>query len=176
MMAEENELVSHPDTEPQITHPKKIAFLDNYLTYKNISKTAQYINVNRRTVFDWRKEDEVFSNALDILQSVRNEVKLEGYEAKIDEMIDDPTTPAVTRAILLMFVVKKHDPTYRDKVVEHRVSGDIIFKHNMPGEVIEGDGGDWLPVDTTRDTPNLTSVPVKKELTEGKDVEDLPFK
>ena len=113
------------DIQQKITHPKKLAFLENYPRFIRTTLTARAIGVAEVTIYDWRKTDEAFNKAF-------LEVKKKVETDRLEELEEEMHKRALDKSdLLLIFSVKKLDPSYREKSETH-ISGDIVFKSLIP--------------------------------------------
>lgn len=87
------------------TATKKEEFLSLYPKTRNISKTAEAIKINPRTVYNWKESDPQFAKAL--LQA--EQVVGDYYVGKVDDRIEKERSD-----ILLMFMTKRYKPEFRD--------------------------------------------------------------
>ena len=114
----------------KITHPKKIAFLQNYPRIKGIVATCEAIGIDPKTYYNWCNADKLF---LQEVQRVKKEVddrRLQLYEAELDKRVMFGSKQS---DILLMFGLKALNPEkYRERPPETRLIGDITVKLAVP--------------------------------------------
>jgi len=99
---------------------KKKAVLEKIAEGATLAEAADHVGISRRVLYDWRHgSDEKFKVAFH-----------DAYEASTDklkkmcwELAADKEQPAQTRALMLFFLMKQRDPTFRDNnKVEHSVA------------------------------------------------------
>lgn len=138
----------------QITHPKKLAFLENYPRFKTITETAEAIGVSRAGVYKWLNEDDIFVSKVDALKKEIEAQLIEKHEQNIDDVAFGEKTPAQSRIFGSLVRLRAIAPDkYREKPPETRLVGDIVVK---------------LAVPAYTDNPVMLEEP-KKQLKEGKD-------
>ncbi len=86
----------------------KAAFLASLMVGKSVKAAAEHTGVGRRTFYDWRDQDAEFARAWD-----------DAITGSIEVLEDEVRERALDRAdknshILLMFLVKRHRPEYRE--------------------------------------------------------------
>lgn len=99
---------------------KKLTFLMNLAGGKSVKLAAETAGINRRTVYDWRDQDAEFARAWE-----------DAISGSVEVLEDEVRDRALDRAdknshILLMFLVKRHRPEYRENykteiLVDHKV-------------------------------------------------------
>lgn len=122
------------------SHPanisKKAVFIANLAAGSSVKVAAENAGVHRRTVYDWRDQDAEFARTWEDAQAGSVEV-LE------DEVRRRALDPADKQShLLLMFLVKKHKPEYRDNYKqETKVTVDTIKEFDFsPEEMTEALG------------------------------------
>lgn len=129
-----------PEKIDKLNNEKYKTFLELYPKTRMISKTADAMGIDRRTVHHWLNKDSEFNDAFLLLKKELEIDLLERHLSDIEDIAFDTKTPPQTRALVHMFKIKKLDPSYRDKVMpDINISGDIIFKSSMPGMIVEGE-------------------------------------
>ena len=138
--------------ECKITHPKKLAFLQNYPKFGISKLTAKAIGIGESTVRAWNRDDKVFFNAFNALKKEIEAELIELHERNIDEVAFGEKTPAQSRIFGSLVRLRAIAPDkYRGKVSDTRLIGDITVKLNIP-------------------RPGFKELPeAKKQLKEGKD-------
>lgn len=87
---------------------KKLTFLMNLAAGKSVKVAAEVAGIPRRTVYDWKDQDAEFSMAWE-----------DAITGSIEVLEDEVRERALDRQdknshILLMFLVKRHRPEYRE--------------------------------------------------------------
>lgn len=117
----------------EITHPKKKAFLENYPTFKTITETARAIGIGRRTAHMWLSEDETFMLSMHALKKEMERELIETYANNIHDIALDSKTPAQSRILGSIFMLKAFDrDKYGDRPAEAKIVGDITIKMAIP--------------------------------------------
>ena len=106
-------------------HPKKREFLQKYLETGRLCKSAKAVGSHRYSIVRWRKADEAFDRAINLITDIAEKSRLERHEIDIDAMAFDPKIPAQTRALCHFFVMKALDSRYKDRVTEQPVTKEI---------------------------------------------------
>jgi transposase-like protein len=88
--------------------PAKATFLAHLMNGKSVKAASEAAAINRRTVYDWRDQDSEFREAWE-----------DAITGSIEVLEDEVRERALDRTdknshILLMFLVKKHKPEYRE--------------------------------------------------------------
>lgn len=101
----------------------KSTFLASLKLGASVSRAAQATGVHRRTFYDWRDQDPEFRAAWD--DSIKESVEL---------LEDETRSRALDRNdksshLLLMFLLKKHDPSYRENYKR-----EVTVKHEKVQE------------------------------------------
>lgn len=102
-----------PKTKPRPSASRanltaKATFLAQLKMGATVSAAAKAADRNRRTVYDWRDQDAEFRAAWD--DAIKESVEV--LEDEVRRRALDPEDKQ--SYILLMFLLKKHDPTYRE--------------------------------------------------------------
>ena len=141
--------------ENKITHPKKLAFLQNYPKFKSITDTAKAVGIGRQTVYLWLEADKVFKDKLYSLKKEIDDELLERVEVEIEGRALG-TKPSKMGDVLLMFLAKGLAPDkYRERpVIDKAIIGDVIVKLATPPYLDEG-GRDAIQI--TRSTEGSQS-------------------
>lgn len=92
----------------ELTHTQKAKFLACLSIGLSVTEAAKQSGVNRRTLYYWKAEDESFSDAWADAKTA----SIEELEDHLRKRATDPNDKA--SHLLLMFLLKKLDPTYRD--------------------------------------------------------------
>ena len=123
-----------------ITHPKKLAFLQNYPKFQSITATAEAIGISRDTVHRWLNKDDpqgsgdvIFINEFNRIKKELERELIEKHEANIDNVAFDPKTPAQSRVFDSLVRLRAIAPEkYREKQPETKLIGDIVVKLAVP--------------------------------------------
>jgi hypothetical protein len=108
-------LASPPKAEKPAT--QRAIFLETYRATGNVSESAKAAGIGRRTHYDWVESDEVYAAAVE-------DAKADAIEALELEARKRATRPNFPSDTLLIFLLKKLDPSYRDShKVEHTGPG-----------------------------------------------------
>lgn len=119
-----------------ITHPKKLAFLENYKKFKRIHDTAKAIGVGVSTVYQWLQEDDVLSDKAEVIKKEIDAERLELYEAELDKRA---LTGSKQSDILLMFGLKALNRDKYEGKQAQAFQGTIIIQSPMPKpDYVEG--------------------------------------
>lgn len=118
-----------------ITHPNKLAFLENYPKFRITKQTTAAIGINECTVYDWFNRDEVFYQAFQAIKKRIQQETIEIHEKNIQSVATDPKTPAQSRIFGSLVILRAEAPEkYREKS-EHHISGDIKVISYIPRPV-----------------------------------------
>ena len=114
---------------------KKANFLASLKAGNTVKRASVAAGVNRRTLYDWRDQDPEFRAAWE-----------DAIKESIEELEDEVRSRALDRNdknshILLMFLLKKHDPSYRENykrevTVKHETVHEIEFSQEEVDEAI----------------------------------------
>ena len=123
-----------------ITHPKKLAFLQNYPKFQSITATAEAIGIHRDTVHRWLNKDDPQGSGDVIFISEFSRIKkeleaelIEKHEANIDNVAFGDKTPAQSRIFGSLVRLRAIAPEkYRERPPETRLIGDITVKLAVP--------------------------------------------
>lgn len=114
----------------------KADFLSRLRAGRTVSEAAKATGTHRRTFYDWRDQDPEFRQAWEdaITESV------EVLEAEVRRRALDKTDKS--SHLLLMFLLKKHDPTYRENykrevTVKHEKVQEFEFSQAEMDEAID---------------------------------------
>ena len=124
----------------KITHPKKLAFLQNYPKFQSITATAEAIGIHRDTVHRWLNKDDPQGSGDVIFISEFNRIKkeieaelIEKHEKNIDNVAFGDKTPAQSRIFGSLVRLRAIAPEkYRERPPETRLIGDIVVKLAVP--------------------------------------------
>lgn len=115
---------------------EKTRFLRALASGRSVKAAAELTSTNRRTFYDWRDQDPGFAKDWD-----------DAIKEAVEELEDEVRSRALDRAdknshILLMFLLKKHDPSYRENfkrevTVKHEKVHEIEFSQEEIDEAIE---------------------------------------
>ncbi len=106
-----------------ISHPKKRALLNALLeTGGNVTRSADAAKVDRRTHYDWLDKDPVYvqvfkkckERAIDVLEAEAIRRAAEGVNEPVYYQGEVVGERKVYSDLLLMFLMKKLDPSYKD--------------------------------------------------------------
>lgn len=113
----------------------KADFLSRLRAGRTVSEAAKATGTHRRTFYDWRDQDPEFRAAWEdaITESV------EVLEAEVRSRALDKTDKS--SHLLLMFLLKKHDPSYRENykrevTVKHEKVQEFEFSQAEMDEAI----------------------------------------
>jgi len=123
-----------------ITHPKKLAFLENYPKFQSITATAEAIGISRHIVHRWLNKDDPQGSGDVIFISEFNRIKkeieaelIEKHEKNIDNVAFGDKTPAQSRIFGSLVRLRAIAPEkYRERPPETRLIGDIVVKLAVP--------------------------------------------
>ena len=116
-----------------ITHPKKLAFLQNYPKFGISKLTAKAIGIGESTVRAWNRDDKVFFNAFNALKKEIEAELIELHERNIDNVAFGEKTPAQSRIFGSLVRLRAIAPEkYRERQPETRLIGDITVKLAVP--------------------------------------------
>ena len=123
-----------------ITHPKKLAFLQNYPKFQSITATAEAIGISRHIVHRWLNKDDkqgsgdvIFINEFSRIKKELEAELIEKHEANIDNVAFEEKTPAQSRIFGSLVRLRAIAPEkYREKQPETRLIGDIVVKLAVP--------------------------------------------
>lgn len=132
-MAEDKEETLE-ELKAKITHPGKLAFLEQYPKFKRVMITAQTIGVSDSTIRVWRREDETFNTAFHALKKEITQELIAIHEQNIDDVCLATDTPAQSRIFGSLVKLRAYDPDrYREKsVTETKLTGNITVKMAIP--------------------------------------------
>lgn len=104
---------------------RQATFLAGLINGMTVAKAAEYAGVSRYTVYDWRDQSQSFRNAWEDALAESRELTLWKYEKEVKDRALDREDKS--SHLLLMFLVKKLDPSYRDNYkTEHKVVHEKI--------------------------------------------------
>ena len=117
-----------------LAHHKKRAYLNALARCGNSRTACKLSGVGYRSIFRWRKQDELFADYEEQAKAIGSEVYKDELESLLDQRIRDDTRK--TSDILLMFKLKQLDPSYRDNQSRFdRKVGEITVVLNIPPRV-----------------------------------------
>jgi hypothetical protein len=131
----------------KIEHPNKLLFLEKYPAFAKITETARAIGISQDLVFYWRNHDEPFARAFEEVKKRVRMTRLEELEAEAYKRAKEKSD------LLLMFMVKQLDPSYRDKFMEAQLTGDITVKLAIPPYAARVEDIKPLPPDSKKQLP-----------------------
>jgi len=108
---------------PTSSHPKKAAFLAAYLECGHIGQSASAAGVTRRTHYDWKAEDPEYLVEFQRAEKIAGDMLIDEARRRAHDGWEEPVfhqgviVGGVRRfdSTLLMFLIKRHDPTYRER-------------------------------------------------------------
>lgn len=119
-----------PKAKSQPTREKEgrqAAFLSGLMQGMTVAAAAEHARVHRRVVYDWRDQSQSFRNAWEDAIAEARELTLHKYENEVKDRALDREDK--TSHLLLMFLVKKLDPSYRDNYkTEHKVVHEKVHE------------------------------------------------
>lgn len=131
----------------KITHPKKLAFLENYPRFKKIVETCRATAIGTTKFYGWLKEDSLFQERWEAQKREIDTARLEEYEDELDKRALGKKDARMSD-VLLMFGLKSLDERYRDRQPRVPFIGDITIKLSVPerkypqlqeADVVEGE-------------------------------------
>lgn len=111
------------ETSSKLTHPKKRAFLAAYSETGNVVKSCAAVGIERRTHYNWRREDPVYAKLVEeAFAEFADHLEAEAIR-RAYEGVDEPITVAGEKTIvrkydttLLIFLLKRAKPEqYRER-------------------------------------------------------------
>jgi transposase-like protein len=145
-------------TKPQSTKEKEgrqATFLAGLLDGKTVAEAAAYAGVNRRLVYDWRDQSQSFRNAWEDAIEEAKERTLNKYELEVKDRALDRNDKS--SHLLLMFLVKKLDPSYRDNYkTESKVVHEKVHEISFSDE--EMDKAIGILTKAKEDSPSKSEV------------------
>lgn len=126
----------------KLTPEKKRAFLAVVAETCNVTKAAAAIGVSRWTVYDWRKTDNEFALAWIEAEKIgvegmKDEIKRRAFDGVIEPVFYQGSACGEIRKYsdtLAMFLVKAHDPAYRDSS-KVELSGQLALTDMTDDEI-----------------------------------------
>lgn len=111
-------------------------FLAELLRGTNVTKACELAGVPRRTMYDLRDRIPAFADEWDNAIKESKDVLLAKYEGELFERALDRNDPR--SYLLLMFLVKKLDPTYRDNYkTESKIIHETVREFDFSSEDID---------------------------------------
>lgn len=138
-------------TRTERTHKKREKFLDALAETASVVKACEIAKVGRRTVYDWRKNDEAFADAwddaldvgTDALEDEATRRAFEGWDEPVHYQGVATSTIRKYSDTLLMFMLKARRPErFKDRAAhEHsgKDGGPITFSFNIDGATNQPD-------------------------------------
>jgi transposase-like protein len=127
------------DSKSKATREKEgrqASFLAGLIKGMTVAQAAAYAGVNRRTVYDWRDQSQSFRNSWEDAIEESKELTLYTYEEEVKSRALDRDDK--TSHLLLMFLVKKLDPSYRDNYkTEHKVVHEKVHEISFSDEEMD---------------------------------------
>lgn len=122
------------ELKAKITHPDKLAYLEQYPKFKRVMKTAQAVGVSDSTIRVWRREDETFNTAFHALKKEIKADLIAIHEKNIHDIATDKITPPQSRIFGSLVILRAEAPDkYREKsVTETKLTGNITVKMAIP--------------------------------------------
>jgi len=113
-----------------IPMPKQIKFLSALSVGNSVTKAAKIADVPRRTLYYWKDESPDFAEAWE-----------EALSTSVEELEDEVRARALDREdgkshILLMFLLKKHRPEYRENYQQKK---EVTIHHTKEFDFSEED-------------------------------------
>ncbi len=129
---------------------KKATFISALTQGKSVKDAAAASGVHRRTFYDWRDQDAEFARAWEDAQAEN----VEALEDEVRRRALDPSDK--TSHILLMFLLKKHDPSYRENYKR-----EVTITHEKVNEFhfSEAEMNTAIEILTAAKKPTTTSKP-----------------
>lgn len=128
-----------------VKHPKKIAFLKSLEAEGgSITAAAKAAEIARSTVYNWIEKDRTFAELYD--QQLEKSTKaleaeairraMKGFEEPVFYQGKQVSTIRKYSDNLLMFLLKRRDPAYRDNFVQNvgiwGADGNVNVQFNIP--------------------------------------------
>lgn len=115
---------------------EKARFLRALASGRSVKDAAALTSTNRRTFYDWRDQDAQFRNDWD--DAIKESVEV--LETEVRTRALDRTDK--NSHILLMFLLKKHDPSYRENYkkeihVTHEKVQEFQFSQDEMDQAIQ---------------------------------------
>ena len=146
-----------------ITHPKQLAFLENYPKFMSIVATCEAIGIRHQTYYRWLASEDSFKAQCEALKKEIEDKRLALYEAELDKRALHGSKQS---DILLMFGLKALNPgKYRENInIKHEGKIElaaVATEYIVEGQYreIEGSTQQMLSVEATESTV----VPLKEE-------------
>jgi hypothetical protein len=106
-----------------IAHPKKRAFLVAYLECGHIGQAAAAAEIARRTHYDWLADDPEYVTEFRKAEKIAGDMLIDEARRRAHDGWEEPVfhqgeiVGGVRRfdSTLLMFLIKRHDPSYRER-------------------------------------------------------------
>ena len=138
-MNEELKLTTEYDQAlSKISDPVKLAFLQKYPEIRVVGETATLVKSSERTIYRWLSLDKDFNAAWQILKKENKARIVELHEQNIDNLAFDEKTKDQSRIFASLVRLRAEWPDkYREKPVEHKFTGEILIKTNIPRPQIE---------------------------------------
>ena len=123
----------------KISNPNQLLFLENYPKFKSVKLTALAVGISENLPYDWKyRKDKAFTDAYELLKKRIKEELIAAHEQNIDNLAFDEKTKDQSRIFASLVRLRAEAPDkYREKPVEHKFTGEILIKTNIPRPQIE---------------------------------------
>lgn len=134
-----------PTAIDRVKHTKQRAFLKHYLaTGGVISRASKLANIDRRYHYRWLAEDELYKaafeeaeqEAIEVLECELHRRAVDGIDKPVFYQGKKVDTVKEYSDNLLMFMLKKKNPAYRDNFVQNigimSGAGKVNVEFNIP--------------------------------------------
>lgn len=126
----------------KLSPEKKTAFLTILADTANVTAAAAAIGVARRTVYEWREEDPEFAAGWAYaeklgVEGMKDEIKRRAFDGVLEPVFyqgDECGTVRKYSDTLAMFLIKAHDPAYRDSS-KLELSGQLALNEMSDEEI-----------------------------------------
>lgn len=103
---------------------KQRAFLAAYQQCGHVSNSALAVGITRQNHYDWLKEIDGYAEAFEAAKQIAGDMLIDEARRRAHDGWEEPIfhqgemVGKITKydSGLLMFLIKKHDPSYRDKL------------------------------------------------------------
>lgn len=107
----------------KISHPKKLAFLAAYMECGHVGQSATAAGIDRRTHYDWTANDPDYVLEFRKAEKIAGDMLIDEARRRAHDGWEEPVfhqgviVGGVRRfdSTLLMFLIKRHDPSYRER-------------------------------------------------------------
>jgi hypothetical protein len=127
----------------KFTAKKKRQFINELAIDANVSRTCRLLGVSARAAYNQREKDTKFAIEWDKAIKIGVNVGLVSEaHRRAHSGVPEPIFhqgkligfKKVYSDALLMFLIKKHDPSYREKI-DYNFSGEVSHKHSISDDL-----------------------------------------